>query len=92
MLFAVTGSRFRWGEKNYETISRLCAAVSNAHITLHPLRNTDFDARRRDRSRLYSIGEETALKRKLVMEQNRQRLRQHLNSTFCAYHEFNDSE
>lgn len=85
-------SKYKCPKKNYDILFRLCAALTNARITLYPLRNSYFEARRRDGSRLYSIGEETASKRDRVQERYRERCRQRLDMTFRAHLDFHDSE
>lgn len=91
-LLAVTSSKFRWCEKNYDTSFRLCAALKIAHISWHLLRNTDLEASRRDRSRVYSIGEESAMKCKRVQERSGQRRRQRLDMALRTHFDFNVSE
>lgn len=78
------GSKYRWDEKNYDRLFRLCVSLTNFHIRWHPLRDVDGASFRKYKSRLYSVGAETASKRKRAQSEYRARRRARLARNFSS--------
>ena len=71
-LWGVISSKYRWSEEGYDDIFRLCVALTNYHISFHPLRDEeDATNYKQYKNRNYLIGENIAknaslLKRSIV--------------------------
>ena len=71
-LWGVISSKYRWSEEGYDDIFRLCVALTNYHISFHPLRDEeDATNYKQYKNRNYVIGENIAknaslLKRSIV--------------------------
>lgn len=91
MLWSVIGSKWRWKEDRYDSVSRFSTPLTNVHIQFHPLRSEDGSHHRRFKKRLYAIGDESAIKRRRVQESFRQKRRRSIELQFRNV-EFNDRE
>ena len=81
-LWAVLSHRYRWNEEMYDKIFKLCAALTNMHIKLYPLRVSDQSHFNAVRNRLYTIGEENLRKRQRAQERYRNKRRQRMSTPF----------
>jgi len=84
-LWAVISTKFRWTEEGYDDIFRLCVALTNFHVSFHPLCD-DEDAAHYNlyKNRNYIIGERIVNKRKATQKnyRERRRIRQEIGQTF----------
>ena len=64
-------NKWRWVEKQYEKIIRLCLALTNLHVKWHPLRDEDNKHAHQYRRRLLEIGVKKAEKRKASQQMYR---------------------
>lgn len=60
----VVSAKYRWDERNYDLIFRLCVALTNVLVEMHPLRDDFGTAFEKYKKRLYRSGDETLNKRK----------------------------
>ena len=73
-LWGVILSKYRWSEEGYDDIFRLCVALTNFHISFHPLRDEeDATNYKQYKNRNYLIGENIAKNRKLAQKKYRDR-------------------
>ena len=79
-LFTVLSHKYRWNEKLYDKIFKACMALTNFHIKLNPLRNTDGFHYTGVRNRLCSTSLEESDKRKRSYEKSIQRRRQRMRT------------
>lgn len=84
MLWAIMERQFKWSQDKYDTISRLCRALTNFHIIHYPMNIRDETEHAAYRNRLYQKGILVAEKRKETQEAYRQRRRQRLNDQWNA--------
>ncbi len=78
-LWGIISTKYRWMEEGYDDIFRLCVALTNFHVSFHPLRD-DEDAGHytRYKNRNYIIGERIANKRKAIQKKYRERRRRRI--------------
>ena len=79
----ICASKWKWSENIYDPFFKLCAAMTNYHVRLHPLRASDLQLYRRVKQRQYIIGEEILKKRKRTQEKYRKKRKQRLAIKFC---------
>ena len=82
-LWTIGSNKWRWSECLYDPFFKFCGALTNRHISLHPLRAGDLQFYRKMKQRQYIIGEEILKKRKRVQEKYRKRRKQRLAVQFC---------
>lgn len=74
-LWGVTREVYRWNHEDYDAISDVCFALTNFHISLHPLRQDDIDFYKRYKSMIKEEGKKQEEKEKRARkrsEDNRQ--------------------
>ena len=64
-------NKWRWDEKQYDKIFRLCLSLTNLHVKWHPLRDEDNQHAKQYRRRLLEIGAKKAEKRKASQQMYR---------------------
>ncbi len=78
-LWGIIASKFKWGEESYDALFRLCVALTNYHISLHPLRDEEDAAHyTRYNNRNFVIGEKLATKRKMTQKKYREKRRKRI--------------
>lgn len=80
--WAFLSSKWRWNEDFYDTLFRLCKALTNVHILHHPFRAEDRNQYVRFNNRLCSVGDETRKRRQRVQLLYRQKRGRRVNMQF----------
>ena len=81
----ICSRKFRWNEKIYDTIFKLCVALTNEHIKLHPLRKEeDLEAYYFYRNSMAQEAEQKTRKRRETQELYRQCRRARLEQNYYA--------
>ena len=91
-LWTIMSAKYRWSEKNYDKFMRICVALTNAHVRLHPLRAGEGDSYRRYLQRIGSIGREISRKRKRQQSEYRARRRATLALRFPEAHQRSEAQ
>jgi hypothetical protein len=71
---------WKWSEHFYDQTSRLCFALTNYHVSRHPLRDADFEHYQAVKSRYDSMAEERKHRKNRNQANYRRRRRQVLSS------------
>ena len=78
------GSKWKWNEKSYDPIFKLCFRPTNFHIRWNLLRQEDGQVYGQIRTRWFRLAENQARRRKLVQEKYREKRRRRMNIQFRA--------
>lgn len=81
-LWSVLSYKYRWKEDTYDTILRFCLGMTNFHIRAHSLREGEREIYNRVKNRQYTIGNNTAEKRRRSQETYRQKRRERMRIQF----------
>ncbi|ETV97367.1 hypothetical protein H310_09702 [Aphanomyces invadans] len=80
-LWKIMRETYKWNENRFDVVSRLCCALTNAHVSWMPLRGTDGIYYHGVLSRYSSMSNEAARKRSRAQAQYRARRARHLELT-----------
>lgn len=83
-LWSIMAAKYKWSEKNYDTIVGMCVALTNWHINHLPLRPVDGDWFKRYITKLNMIGNEKKRKRSEAQALYRARRNDRLQVGFRA--------
>ncbi|KAE9003989.1 hypothetical protein PR003_g6116 [Phytophthora rubi] len=83
MLWKATYSTFKWNENRFDSVARLCTALTNFHVGLMPLRARDSDHYDMVLAKYQSMGERVRTQR--AKAQRHCRMRQQLRSRPAPY-------
>lgn len=72
-LWDVRSSKYRWAETSYDTIFKLCVALTNLHVCCNLLRQADVERHPRIRNRQLPIGNTQIVKRRRAQERHRRK-------------------
>ena len=72
-LWNVLSSKWKWAEKNYDAVFRLCLGLTNFHISRKPLRAADAILYQQVTNRWYKIGTSQSERRRRIKKNYREK-------------------
>ncbi|KAE8876558.1 hypothetical protein PF005_g7017 [Phytophthora fragariae] len=83
MIWKATNATFKWNENRFDSVGRLCTALTNFHVGLMPLRARDSDHYDMVLAKYQSMGDRVRTQR--ARAQRHYRMRQQLRSPSAPY-------